>query len=288
MSETNAQTGDTSGGKSVPVVDVAKAESDAVKACMGQVTALVEGIAKAAGVSLDGGTEGAGDAQTGDDDTDVDTTKAGDMDKNKKGMRKMYEKQLRKAGMKDDAVAKAMADFDKEIAPATSTQKSTDGGDADATTTQEDTIKATLDTIQKAKAMTPARIAKLQAAMEELQKLMMEVITPGSSPATRTPAVSQHSNPNTTRAALVGTMKRDDMEGVLKALSSVLDKLESVTGAKTEPVSKSQDGEGDIKAALQSIQKRLEAIEGARPAPTSQGGDNTDTKVRKSFWAGVL
>lgn len=270
-------------------VDVSKAENEAVQAAMTQVTSLVDGIAKAAGVSLAPAAEPEPEPTTTDDDVE----KGGGFG----AMRKMYEAEMKGMGMSGDKLKKAMEKFDKKFPPQAmaKTQKNARGeGDtepaSDPAQTLDDTVSATLDTIQKAKAFTPARIQKLTEAMETLQKLMMEVISPGSSPKTKVPGVSQHSNPNTTRSALVGTQKSaDGMADVIKGLDSVLERMEAIV-APQAPVAKNADG-GDLASQLQSISKRLERIEAARPAPQSEGdggGDVTTTTTEKSFWGSVI
>lgn len=272
-------------------VDVTKAENEAVQAAMAQVTNLVDGIAKAAGVTLAPEPEPIPEPTT----EDVDTKKGG-----MGTMRKMYEAEMKGMGMSGDKLKKAMEKFDKRFGQMAKTQKNADGADADAEPAADpaqaldDTVSATLDTIQKAKAFTPARIQKLTEAMETLQKLMMEVISPGSSPKTKVPGVSQHSNPNTTRSALVGTQKSADgepgMADVLKGLDAVLARMEDIV-APQAPVAKNADGGGDLATQLQSISKRLERIEAARPAPQSEGdgdGSVTTTTTQKGFWGGII
>lgn len=277
--------GDSSGATRVPM-DVTKVESDAVSAAMSQVTALVDGIAKAAGVFI------SEPAHNPADDTDVE--KGGTP--NFGAMRKMYQASMKESGLKGDAMAAAMAKFDKNFGGTMKTQKDIGGpgddGDEAAAPSVDDTIEATLDTIQKAKAFTPARVAKLAEALETLQKLMMEVIPVGSSPSTKEPGVSQHSNPNTTRAALVGTQKSSDGDGqmtqLLTGLDTVLTRLEEATGAT---VTKRAEGDNvDIASVLKSIQGRLDAIEKARPAPQSEGDGSTTTttQTKKSFWGGLI
>lgn len=273
-------------GASQVSVEVAKAENDAVQAAMGQVSDLVAGIAKAAGVELEQTTEG-----------DVDTEKAG------ADARKLHQAALTKAGLKGDALKTAMASFDKAMEPKKppflkkdeDTKKSAEGDQevtVDDSQTMEDTVEATLDTISKAKAFTPARVAKLSEALETLQKLLMEVVSPGASPKTKVPAVSTHSNPNTTRTALVG--KNEELGKLLAGLDAVVSKMEEIakpkSGITEADTTKSEDGDKpDVAATLTGIMKRLDAIEGARPAPDSEGdGADGSVDTKKGFWHNVL
>lgn len=266
-------------------VEVAKAESDAVAAAMAQVTSLVTAISKAVGLPEDGG----------DDEAPVAKSDAA----------KRYMAKLKKSGMDAAAIATAMKAFGEmdgddegkggKKAKAKKADEDVEKSDDSESTSLDGAVEGTLDAISKAKAFTPARIAKLNEALETLKQLQMDVIGAGSSPKSTVPAVSQHSNPNTTRTALSSgsaVMKAEDATKILKSLEAVVTKLESITSGGT-PVTKADDeGEdGDLSAQLASISKRLVAIEKARPAPASEStGDGTDTttKVNKSLWSNVL
>lgn len=277
MSGVNTETqGDASGATKV-AVEVAKAESDVVAAAMAQVTALVDGIAKAAGIT----------------DSEVEKSE-GTSD-----VRKVFEKQLKNAGLAGEAITKAMVEFDKACGGTMSTQ-TTKNKEAAAEQTAaadqsqsapsvDDSVLATLDTIQKAKAFTPARLAKLAEALETLQKLMMDVIPHGVGPKTSTPTVNQHSNPNTTRDALVGTQKNADGESELQAtLKAILAKLEPKEVATTK--SAEPTAADAIVDTLKSIQERLTKIEQARPASNAEGDDEKQRtqKANGTFWKGIL
>lgn len=278
MSVANTETQGEASGATVVPVEVTKAESDVVAAAMAQVTALVDGIAKAAGIS-------------------EPSAEVVEKSKGQGDVRSVFEQQLKNAGLASEAITKAMSEFDKACGNMESTTKNKDAA-ADQTATAEqpsthtvdDSVLATLDTIQKAKAFTPARLAKLAEALETLQKLMMDVIPVGASPKTSTPGVSQHSNPNTTRAALVGTQKSVDGEGdseLHNTLKAILAKLD---GDKA-PVTKSTDASPDLAETLKSIQSRIEKIEQARPASKAEGDDDKTASTQKSngsFWKNIL
>lgn len=280
MGEPNADTTTPGAAAAAKVsLDVSAVQDAAVTKAMDDVSALVAGIAKAAGVDND-------DTPDGDGNDDVE--------KNAKGFLKAL---LSKGGLKGDALAKALEsaekDFDKRFGggkkPAflkdkDATKDTTKADDAPAEPTQEDTILATLDTIQKAKAFTPQRIDKIAAAVDTLQKLLMEVIAPNATPKTKVPGVGTHPNPNTTRAALVGK-SGDDAD----PLSTTIAQLQ----AQVESVAKAIEGKPNadpMVEQLEAISKRLELIEKARPDTQSVDGEGgTDTsEVKKSFWAGVL
>lgn len=276
--EMAGEAGATAQGAERVEVEVAKAESDAVKAAMGQVTALIEGISKAAGI-------GEAAAPSLEDVEKAATTKA----------RKAFEDQMKSAGLAGDALAKAMKKFDKKNFGASDdeddkekTKKALEA-QASAEAASEASIEGTLDAIQKAKAFTPQRVAKLKDTVETLQKLLMEVIGVHQSPATHVPAVTQHANVSSTRAALMGVTKNleggDALLAAVEALSASVAKL---SGGETVTKSATTQSE-ELVAVLKGLQTRLEALEKARPAPASEG-DGADSSVQKGskFWGGVL
>jgi hypothetical protein len=279
---TTTEPAGTAPPEKVTLEAVASAENEAVQKAMLQVTALVDGIAKAAGVP--------------DPEPEPDPATVSDDDVEKAGgeARKAAEGALKAAGVKGDDLTKAMADFDKRFGagpgktdakpPLSKTKKAADAEpeeDAPTVLTVDETIEATLDTIQKAKAFTPGRVAKLESALETLQKLLLEVIAPNASPATKVPAVPVHPNPNTTRAALAG----DDKKPVLKAGGPVEELAASVIKLQEAL------GDRDKKTAegLADVAKRLEDIEKTRVAPSSVDDDGvTDSTTKKAFWNGLL
>jgi hypothetical protein len=133
------------------------------------------------------------------------------------------------------------------------------------------TMAALAAAVQKAAAFTPARIKALTDA-QEILKLVLEAVTPGTSPDSKVPAVSSHSNasgiddltkPNTKPS--VPTMKSDSDQEIVKTIKS-------------------------LAGAVTGLVDRVQAIEKARPGSnsvTDEGG--TDSNVQKSsMWKGVL
>jgi hypothetical protein len=124
--------------------------------------------------------------------------------------------------------------------------------------------------VQKAAAFTPARIAQLKSA-QEILKLVLEAVTPGTSPDSSVPAVQTHGNP-----------------------SSVAD-LTKPNTKPSVPTMKSADPEivtlfKSLSGAVEKLVERVEAIEKARPGSNSLGDQGgTDSAVKKSnMWSGVL
>lgn len=256
-------------------LEVAKAENEAVEAAMAKVTSLVDGIAKAAGISDDASdglsNDASGDGAAADDEGEVseDVLKAAD-NAAKAAFRKQLEKQGLTGKKLEDAMAKRFG--------TKKTQKNAEGDDDAAAPVSdinpEDLIEATLDTIQKAKGMTPARIAKLNEAIETLMKLQMEVIGTGASPKTKVPGVSQHSNPSPTRSLTTGG-------------NVDVSKLQEAVTELQEAVAKRDEA---LSGQLAEVNKRLDGIEGARPSPKSGDGDGDTetTETKKSLWNGIL
>jgi hypothetical protein len=250
-------------------VDVAAAENAAVDAAMAKVTTIVDGIAKAAGVTAPAPAPAEPEATDADDEGDdatEDVLKAADA-----AAKTAFKAQLEKQGLKGKALDKAM---DKRFPVKKSVDA--DAPPAAPAPTVDDMVSATLDTIQKAKGMTPARIKKLNEAIEVLTKLQMEVIGTGGNPKSHVPQVSQHPNPNTTAAALTGPGNVD--------VSKLLEAQAELTAAVAKRDAK-------LTAALEDVTKRLDGIEGARPAPKAGDGDDTDSTVTKNggvSWGSVL
>lgn len=126
--------------------------------------------------------------------------------------------------------------------------------------------------VQKAAAFTPARIKALTDA-QEILKLVLEAVTPGTSPDSKVPAVSSHGNQSGVRSLTepntkpsVPTMKSADSD------PEVVKLIKSLAGA------------------VDGLVDRVQAIEKARPGSNSvadEGG--TDTNVQKAaMWKGVL
>ena len=245
-------------------VEVAKATNAAVEKAMAQVTELVESIAKATGTAPEP-SEASGEANQ----ADVEKGKMPDM-------RGMYKGQLEKAGVKGEALEKAMADFDKKMPPfmkpeKKGVQKDTDGaGEAQVADDAEASVQKMLEVlavgVQKAKAFTPKREAALKAAIETLSGLMKELamqdIPVGGSPSTSVPSGASFGASDVVEL----TKSLTELKDILKAK---LDEVHEVT---------------------KSLGERLQTIEKTRnPSTSLEGEGGTDTQeTKKSFWANVL
>jgi DNA-binding transcriptional MerR regulator len=171
-----------------------------------------------------------------------------------KSAREKVEETFKSAGMSGDALTRAMSAYDAgQSAP-----------DAE---------------VEKAKTFTAERIAKLQDAIAQLQKLMMDVIPTGESPKSTVPQVERHGNPNTTRAAL--------SSGDASVTKAIEEAMAGIT-KKVEELATTFKGNAAVIEQLSAISKRLETIEKARPASQSAGDDQPQTKTQKSLWSGLL
>jgi len=134
------------------------------------------------------------------------------------------------------------------------------------------TMASLASAVQKAAAFTPQRIKALQSA-QEILKLVLEAVTPGTSPDSTVAPVSSHGNQSAV-TELTNPKKKPTVTGTLKAGDgddAVVSTLKALAGA------------------VDKLVDRVEAIEKARPASNSLGGDVTDTATKKSsMWSGVL
>ncbi len=193
---------------------------------------------------------------------------------------------LSAAGLKDDALTAAVAtlkekgvDADKPLAAAAKVEKEAGEPAADAAAVSDDDVPLTMATLSeavaKAAVFTPKRIAQI-ASVQETLKLVMEAIGQGQTPATNTPKVLEHPNPNTTSAALAGVQKAAADAAADTASSQLVDTLKSLA-------------EG-----LKITNERLTTIEktrqGTNDVSDEPAGDGTDTKVEKkqNIWKGLL
>jgi uncharacterized phage infection (PIP) family protein YhgE len=255
----------TAGATRVPVtVDDG---GDSVQKAMDQVTNLVNNIAKAAGLPAPGEAVAEPVAKAAAAAPVVaPVAKVG---------RELVVDTFKSAGVSGEALDRAMAAYDAGETPVSK---------ASAEDNLENTVNATLDSISKAKAFTPARVAKLKEAMDALQKLMMDVIPTGSSPSTSTPTVHAHGNPNTTRAAL-----SSGDASVTKSVDEVIADLQKrIEGLTTS--AQTANAAPAVLEQLATITKRLEAIEQTRLPGASTEETTPATPVQKaaSFWNGAL
>lgn len=131
------------------------------------------------------------------------------------------------------------------------------------------------EAITKAASFTPDRIKKLKD-MQETLKLMIDAIAPGTSPATSTPKVDTHPNPDTTTPALAGSKGPGQVDVSKAAEAQQAQLLETLKSL----------GDG-----IKTLSDRMETIEGTRQGTNSGGDDEgTDTDVKKSenIWTGLL
>lgn len=265
--------------KEVVPVELEEAADDNVTKALEHVGGIVEKIAglvstkkeAKAPTSEEPKGDSAGDAEE-TETTDDTETEAADVSKGGTSMKSV----LQACGM-DKAMVKTVmakmkaAGFMAGDAPAGKppqggAQKTTKANSEDAPFTMNDFAQA----VTKAAAFTPARIEALKQ-MQETLKLMLEAVTPGTSPDSNVPQVQSHGNASSVAALTtpntkpsVPTMKStDELVATLKAL-----------------------GDG-----LATVSTRLEAIEKARPASNSadpEGATDTGTKKSNNLWSGVL
>lgn len=260
--------------------DVAKA-LEHVNGIVDKITNLfvIKGGEKPA--PADGDEGGDGSEGAGDDDADeTDTEKAA----------KSLKSVLAKCGM-DAAMSKQVygalkaAGFDLSAKaggppfppkPKGKGAAAADDGDEEEKKTSKNadeylTMENLASAVQKAAAFTPARIAQLKSA-QEILKLVLEAVTPGTSPDASTPAVGTFPNtsavadlakPNTKPS--VPTMKSSDPDLVVTAIKN-------------------------LAGVVDGLVDRVTSIEKARPGSNSVTEDGgTDSRVKKSnLWSGVL
>lgn len=254
----------------VVTVETAKASDAAVNDAMAKVTALVEGIAKAAGAK-----PAATPAE------DPEETKDAEVEKAAKGMgakRKQMREQLKAAGMKGEDLTKAMSAFDKCCSVSASAEDTTKAAETPAPTppaAEEDAAEvlaskalahlgATLTDVAKAKTMTPKRQEALKTAISGLQKLLEETGAVSDPAATKTPA----------------DPKVDGVTELTKALTTSMAEL---TAQVTKALAETQE-------TTKGIEARVAKVENERPAASALPTEETETKKagRKSIWSGVL
>lgn len=270
MAEVNDETAETKPDTEVVVVDAPSGGDAAeVNKALASVAAMVETVAKAAGVKLD--ADGVDDDAAGEQDT-TKGKKAKAFDP-----RAMFGKQLKSAGVTGEDATKAMTEFDKAFTPfkpgaaaekptakAAAPEAAPTASEAPAENSDiEDTTKA-LEALEqaivKAKRFTPKREAALKAAVEQLQKLLGEMTS-----------VPQGSNPSTGPGSST-TFGASGVQTLTKAIEDL-----------TQQVTKSVE-QGATNAA------KIEAIEKARGPATALDDNATDDVVdtKKSFWGGLL
>jgi hypothetical protein len=109
---------------------------------------------------------------------------------------------------------------------------------------------------EKAASFTPGRIASIQNAITDLQKLVSEVAPTNVQKYTEQPAM-----PNN--------------DALIKTITDLTTKVEKVLG--------------DVQTTTKNLGERLEVIEKTRePSKSISGDGGTEVKTNKSLWTGVL
>jgi hypothetical protein len=255
--------------------DVTKALSH-VNAIVDKIAGLVVGTKKEAKAPVEG--EPVTDDTEGDD-ADGDTEPTADTETAKAAsMKSVLEKCGLDAGMVKTTMAKLKAagfsggapPFGKK--PGGKAPEKDDSEEEKKTSKSDDaplTMATLASAVQKAAAFTPARIKALQDA-QDILKLVLEAVAPGTSPDANTPQVQTHSNPSAVAELTkpntkpsVPTMKSEELVDTLKGLAT----------------------------AVNGLVTRVESIEKARPASNSadpEGATDSNARKSRSIWGGVL
>jgi hypothetical protein len=179
---------------------------------------------------------------------------------------------LTKAGMEGDvlksalgALAKAGVDTTKMLS-APAAVETTKAVETPKAQTSEDVMEVFAQVIQKAARLTPARVKQLQDA-QELLKLVLEGVSVGESPKTKTPDGQNPGSGIQTQLA-----KAAEPTEVTKSLVAIT------------------EGMTQISTVLKGLSERMESLEKAKPASSSDAPNTTDTKKAKgaSLFAGVI
>lgn len=261
-------------------LDVEKIENDAVQKALDKVNSLVDSIvsdvAKGDTKSDAEGGDKSESVEKGGQPTDFDPIA-------------FAKSKFEAAGLKDEALTKAMEEFEKGFqgkkAPMKKVQKDANGDASEpaqpAAPSASEIAGTVLDAIAKAKHFTPDRIEQLQNAIDTLQKLMMEAVPVGMSPNSSVPAVAVHPNPNTTKPALAGVAKSEGQapEASNELVSAIRD-LATVVKAGQEKTQKD----------ITDVVKRLDALESPHNPSRSIDDGNTETQVEKggSLFKGIV
>lgn len=280
----------------VPVELEATGDGDVTKA-LAHVNGIVDKIAglvgtkKEAKAPVEGEAPATDAAAEGDDDDDDATSAAeGDTDAaadTTKSMKSVLEKcgldptvmktvmsKLKAAGFSGGAppFAKKPKAGEDDAEGDDKKKKTKKAATADDAADAPLTMASLASAVQKAAAFTPARIKSLQEA-HEILKIVLEAVTPGTSPDNKTPAVQTHGNPssvteltNPNKKPSVPTMKSEGGDELVSTLKNLATSVEGLLG-------------------------RVEAIEKARPASNSvdsDGATDTNAKKSRSLWGGVL
>jgi len=234
----------------VPAEDVAESSDEAVAKAMEKVTSLVEKIVAKSAPESDNTDDGDADGADGEEDVQ----KAG-------GERALFEKQLKKAGIKGDALTKAMADFDKSFMPKKKVKKdeSGDKGDTEAEAKPSLDTSTVLDTIQKAisqaQKMTPERSDALLGVAKQLQDVVNGITGDSDAQPEKQPKAG------------------DDVQAIAKAIGELVVAFQEQT---------------KVTKALNDRVDQIEQVHNPSTSVDEDGETDKEEKTQKSFWAGVL
>lgn len=263
--------------KEVVPVELEAAADDNVTKALSHVSSIVEKIAgmiptekeaKAPSGEPSGDSTGDDDADGGES-TETESTETEDVSKSMKSVLQAcgLDKAMMKTVMAKMKAAGFMAgDMPAGKPPQNGAQKTSKAKGDDVPFTMNDFAQA----VQKAAAFTPARIEALKQVQDTL-KLMLEAVTPGSSPDSSVPQVQTHGN----SSAVADLTKPNTKPSVptMKSSDEVVTLIKSLAGA------------------VDGLVDRVAAIEKARPASNSadpEGATDTGTKKASSLWSGVL
>lgn len=144
----------------------------------------------------------------------------------------------------------------KKVKKAAEVDDSDDSDDDGEETEESLTMTSLASAVQKAAAFTPARVEALTRAYETL-KLVLESVSPGTTPKTKVPALSTHSNQTgiseLTQKSLGGVDIADVLKSVGDSLSSISTRLEKIETARGESNSAEDEGTTDTKKAASGM-----------------------------------
>lgn len=176
---------------------------------------------------------------------------------------------LAKSGMDGDTLKSALSALNKagvDITKTLSAPADTAKAETPKAQSSEELMDMFSSVIQKAARLTPARVKQLQDA-QELLKLVLEGVSVGESPKTKTPDGQNPGSGIQTQLA----KSAEPSEVVTKSLEAVTTGLAQIT------------------TVLKGLSDRIETIEKAKPPSSSDGVTTTDTKKAKtSLFAGVI
>lgn len=262
----------------VEVEDVDLDGGDVTKA-LSHVNAIVEKIAGIVGTKKESKAPVEGEPKPSDADGDTekdDDTEPTETDTAKASMKAVLEKCGMDAAMVKTAMSKLKAAGFSGGAPPFGKKPKAEDDNADKTSKNADDVSAPLtmatlaSAVTKAAAFTPARIKALQDA-QDILKLVLEAVAPGTSPDSKVPVVQTHGNPSSVSDLTkpntkpsVPTMKSgDELVTTLKSLA---------------------DAVGGLLTRVEVIEKTRVASNSADP----DGATDTGAKKSRSIWGGVL